>query len=126
VGWGSQPYFSEFAADGKTVFDARLPGPDLSYRVYLGPWAGQPLGPPSGAARRNGSTTTVYASWNGATKVASWRVLGGASGQLATASRGRAGFETAIPVTSTDSAFRVQALDARGRVLGTSRAFSVR
>jgi EmrB/QacA subfamily drug resistance transporter len=126
VGWGSQPYFSEFAADGKTVFDARLPGPDLSYRVYLGSWAGQPLGPPSGAARRNGSTTTVYASWNGATKVASWRVLGGASGQLATASRGRAGFETAIPVTSTDSAFRVQALDARGRVLGTSRAFSVR
>ncbi len=88
VGWGSQPYFSEFTPDGKTVFDARLPGPDLSYRVYSGSWVGRPLSPPAGAARRRGGDTTVYASWNGATEVASWRVL--AQGRtVATYAQGR-------------------------------------
>jgi MFS family permease len=125
VGWGSQSYFSEFAPDGKMVFDARLPGPDLSYRVYLEPWVGLPLYPPSGAARRRGSVTTVYASWNGATQVASWRVLG-AEGSASVARSPKTGFETAIPVGSTGSTLRVQALDSRGRVLGTSPLFSAR
>jgi EmrB/QacA subfamily drug resistance transporter len=126
VGWGSEPYISEFSASGKALWDVELPGPNLSYRATLGSWVGEPATPPAGAARRQGSGTTVYASWNGATQVASWRVLGSsAEGTMATvAHAARRGFETAIPVTGSDSRFEVQALDAKGRVLGTSARFA--
>ena len=82
---------------------------------------------PAGAARRSGSATNVYASWNGATKLASWRVLGAATRRRPVPSRSRAGprsgFETAIPVPGGSASFEVQALDAGGRVLGTSGPF---
>jgi hypothetical protein len=67
----------------------------------------------------------VYASWNGATQVASWRVLAGssASGLRAVANTSRSGFETAIPVPQSYTTFKVEALDANGRVIGTSALF---
>jgi hypothetical protein len=70
----------------------------------------------------------VYASWNGATEVASWRVLAAAAGarMTAVASAARSGFETAIPLGQAYDSFRVQALTAAGRVIGTSQAFSSR
>jgi hypothetical protein len=37
------------------------------------------------------------------------------------AQAGKTGFETAIPVSTRARAFRVAALDARGRVIGLSR-----
>jgi EmrB/QacA subfamily drug resistance transporter len=121
VGWGSANYFSEYDASGQMLLDATLPSPDITYRALLEPWTGSPLSPPRGAVRRRGGKTTVYASWNGATQVSRWRVLTGHS-TIATAPR--SGFETAIPIGSGATAFRVQALDGHGRVLGTSRAFS--
>jgi hypothetical protein len=36
----------------------------------------------------------------------------------------KAGFETAIPVSQGAASFRVQALDASGRVIGTSAVVS--
>jgi len=126
VGWGSAPYFSEYSASGQLLMDAILPHPDLSYRARVEPWIGLPLYPPAGAARRSGTRTTVYASWNGATQVASWRVLAGSGGTLAAvAKKPRSGFETAVPVNGSYSTFRVQALDARGRVLGFTTDFRV-
>jgi EmrB/QacA subfamily drug resistance transporter len=124
VGWGSVPFFSAYAPGGRLVLDARLPGPDLSYRAYLDHWVGQPAQPPAGAVRTQGGRTTVYASWNGATEVASWRVLadrGGTFTPVATA--GRTGFETAIAVPGGGTRFEVAALDASGRELGRSAAF---
>src|SRR5207248_8754121 len=79
VGWGSRPYFSEYAASGKRLLDAVLPGPDLSYRAYKSSWVGLPFFPPTGAARNSAGQATVYASWDGATRVAGWRVLAGSS-----------------------------------------------
>jgi hypothetical protein len=63
--------------------------------------------------------TTVYASWNGATEVASWRVL--APERVAV--HKKTGFETAIQVDRSLGLIRVQALDAAGRVIGTSSPF---
>jgi len=65
----------------------------------------------------------VYASWNGATGVASWRVLAGPTpAQLApVASAPKSGFETTIAAPATAPYFAVQALDAAGTVLGTSQ-----
>ncbi len=103
VGWGSEPYFSEYGPSGKLLLEANFPGSDLSYRSTLQQWVGLPLSPPAGAARRTDGSTTVYASWNGATRVASWRVLAGAgAGRLkAVASAARSGFETAIQLPGT-------------------------
>jgi EmrB/QacA subfamily drug resistance transporter len=128
VGWGSIPSFSEYTANGKLLQQARLPGPDLSYRATIEPWDGMPADPPDAAARARGSKTTVYASWNGATRLASWRVQGGlGTGQLHTiASAAKRGFETAVPVRGNYRVFRVQALDAKARVIGTSRTFTAR
>jgi EmrB/QacA subfamily drug resistance transporter len=125
VGWGAEPYFSEYSKSGKLLLDATLPAPDLSYRaVQISQWTGLPLTPPSGAARSSGGGTVVYASWNGATSVSSWRVLGGSDpGQLTVvATAAKSGFETAIRVP-TGSVFRVQALNAQGQVIGTSGVF---
>jgi EmrB/QacA subfamily drug resistance transporter len=128
VGWGSAPYFSEYSSSGQLLMDAVLPHPDLSYRARVEPWVGLPPYPPAGAARRKAGRTTVYASWNGDTRATSWRVLassgGGALGVVTT--RPKSGFETAIPVAQAYTNFKVQALDARGRVLGSSRAFGSR
>ena len=123
VGWGSQGYFTQFTPDGKTVFDARIARGQDTYRAYRFPWVGTPAAQPSVASTSGGQN--VYASWNGATQVARWQVLAGATAEsLAPAtSAPRTGFETRI---RTDGAafVAVQALDAAGAVLGTSKAIS--
>ncbi len=72
---------------------------------------------------RDDGGTTVYASWNGATKVVSWRVLAARTGGRLepVTNAARTGFETAIAVPAGYARFEVQALDAGGRVLGVSR-----
>ena len=125
VGWGSSPYFSEFDRSGKVLLEGELPGPDLGYRATVEQWDGQPVTLPAGAARQSGSHATVYASWNGATRVASWRVLAGPAGQLtAVGTAPRSGFETAIPLARSYPSFQLQALDGAGKVLATSHAFA--
>jgi hypothetical protein len=125
VGWGEQPYFSEFSSSGEALFEAHLPFPDQSYRAYTDPWTGAPTSPPSVAVSPGaGEAATVYASWNGATGVSAWRVLAGPSpAQLSTiATVSRSGFETGMPVQSGAPDFAVQALGPSGQVLGTSGA----
>jgi EmrB/QacA subfamily drug resistance transporter len=125
VGWGSEPYFSEYDRSGKLLFEGELPGPNLSYRATVEQWVGLPLSSPAAVARVADGRTTVYASWNGATEVTSWRVLAGSGGSRAKvlATHAKSGFETAIPVAPGNDSFRLQALDAAGRVIGSSRAF---
>jgi hypothetical protein len=125
IGWGEQPYVTEFSPTGEVVFDARLPAPGQSYRAYRVPWSATPPGPPSMAVRATApGTDTVYASWNGATAVRAWRVLAGLrpSALTAVTDASRSSFETAIPVPAAHPWFAVQALDANGRVLGASLA----
>jgi hypothetical protein len=123
VGWGSEPYFSEYSASGQLLFDAHLHGSYESYRSYKFAWTGSPTSPPAIAASSlAGGRATVYASWNGDTRTASWRVLAGATAQTLApvASAARSGFETAITTPAAAPYVQVQALDAGGNVLGTS------
>jgi hypothetical protein len=126
VGWGSEPYFSEYDRNGKLLFEGELPGPNLSYRATLESWVGKPLTKPVGEARTSEGKTIVYASWNGATEVASWRVLdrSGAAKPAVLATHAKAGFETAMPISQAGGSLQLQALDANGRVIGVSRAFA--
>jgi len=126
VGWGQAPWFTEYGPTGQVLFDAHLPPSYESYRVFRQPWSATPATPPAFALVRAGKRASVYASWNGATAVASWRVLAGSSrASLAPlASAPRSGFETAIglaPPPAAGSWLEVQALDASGAVLGVSR-----
>ena len=124
VGWGGlQPFFTEFAADGRTLFDARFVRKDVeSYRAFRAPWAAAGEGRPSVVARRTGRSVSVWASWNGATEVASWRVHPD-RGPVTTRPRRR--FETAIRLDGRTGAVVVEALDASGAVLGSSERVRV-
>src|SRR3984957_2493099 len=122
IGWGAEPYFSEYPASGSLVFDARLPTKAESYRAYRFQWSGYPTGAPAIAAAAEASATNVYASWNGATTITSWQVLSGASPtQLTvTASAPRNGFETTIPTPGKPAYVAVRALGPAGETLGAS------
>jgi hypothetical protein len=131
VGWGGKsPRFSEFDGRGRLTFDARFrPKEANSYRAFLLPWRGRPAGRPAlSAERRSDGGALVYASWNGATEVAAWHVLGGtrpnALRPLSTARRD--GFETAIELPRAPRYVAVRALDRSGAPLRASRPVAVR
>jgi hypothetical protein len=118
VGWGGAPYVTEFTRSGAIAFDARLPRGGQSYRAFRFPWVGRPTDRPSLAARGD----RVYASWNGATEVASWQLLESASASELRHSQTvpRTGFETSLTVAPQTRSAAVVALDRGGARLGTS------
>ncbi len=127
VGYGATRYMAEFSSAietgkrGTELFEAQLPQGDGTYRALRFPWSATPNTLPAIAAvRESPSAVNVYASWNGATTVASWQVLGGTSPTsltpVATAQWG--GFETEIGAPGADTVFEVRALGGKGAVLG--------
>lgn len=121
VGWGTDPAATEFTADGTAIYEATRIGTG-SYRAYRSVWVGKPNTVPLVAGvPGNGSSTQVYASWNGATEVAEWRFLTGASADsLAEAGTfPKRGFETSTAIAAAPY-LAVHALDKNGTELGTS------
>jgi hypothetical protein len=118
VGWGgNQPNFTEFTPGGTIVWDAHFdPRGDDTYRAYRMQWHAQPAAKPDVAAIRSNGKTKIYASWNGATDVARWRVTPGNK------TFARKGFESSTTIGSTPSQVRVEALGAGGETLGTSNS----
>ena len=128
VGWGDAGYVSEFSGTGELVFDATYPAAVQSYRNFRSPWTGRPGDLPAAAAVAGpGGAVTAFASWNGATEVASWDVLAGSSAAALTraGSAPRTGFETSIPVQGAAAFVRAVARDARGATLGSSPVVAV-
>ena len=124
VGWGSQPFFSEFSHDGELLFDAHLPPSDDSYRAFRFPWKGHPADAPAVAVDRGPhDEVALYASWNGATEVATWEVLAGSRPDRLEplGSVPRDGFETAMAARTAEPYVAVRAKDSSGRVLGASK-----
>jgi hypothetical protein len=132
VGWGQQPYFSEFAADGTLRYDAQLLAGSYSYRAFRSSFDGMPTDrpavavTPAPAGQPAGGEMTVHVSWNGATRAARWLVRTGATaGALtAVALAHRSGFETRIPVQH-QGYLAVDALDSTNQVLGSSATIRV-
>jgi hypothetical protein len=122
VGWGNLPNVSEFGPGGQLVFGASLPSAYHSYRAYRFDWTGTPSSPPAVAAVTANGSTTVYASWNGATQVTVWQLLAGARpGALAPImTSARQGFETTVNLKPSEPCVAVRALNATGSPLGTS------
>jgi len=138
VAYGGVPEISEYSKSGSLLFDEHLPYDMASYRGYRYPWSARPSYQPAVVASLNnaGEETIVHVSWNGATGVASWRVLAGSKqGSLKPqVSVGASSFETEtlVPKTfgdansHTNGFVAVQALDSSGHVLATSSAVAVK
>mgnify|MGYP002136816822 CR=1 FL=1 len=128
-GWGGQvSYFSEVDKTGKAVIEGQYATPRVdSYRAYRQTWTANPTDRPAAVATRTGGKVQVAVSWNGATHVHSWRVLAGTSTtKLATVTTvPRKGFETKITITTSHPLLRVLALDAGGKLIGTTRPVKV-
>ncbi len=123
MGYGGLPNFTEYDASGHVLLDGTLGKSVQSFRTYLSPWSGQAPGVPSVVATPgSGGTIAVSVSWNGATEVASWRVLAGASPSAlaAATTAARSGFQTTITTPAAGPYVAVQALDSAGTVIGTS------
>jgi arylsulfotransferase ASST len=119
VGWGSQPYFSEFSPTGKLLFDAVFPAPDLSYRAYkFAGWVGKPpLAWLHAVAHKHKGKATIYVSWNGATQVTGWRVLAGSDAKhlRTVATVRKSGFETVIALRKAYNTYEVKAIGTKGQ-----------
>jgi hypothetical protein len=125
IGWGAIPRLTEFTKAGSVMFDATFSKGDDSYRSYRFVWNATPTTSPAIAVAQDG--TSVWASWNGATDVARWQVVGGVVADHLTpvgSPVARTGFETAIPVKSDDTYFAVEALDGKGKILRRSAAIA--
>jgi hypothetical protein len=125
IGYGGLPAISEYAPDGKLLFDAHQPYDMTFYRAFRYPWSALPASPPTVLSSQNntGEETIVHASWNGATGVASWRVLAG-DGPTALSAQTtipESGFESSTTLSKNFASVAVQALDAGGRVIGSSK-----
>ncbi|MEU6091520.1 arylsulfotransferase family protein [Streptomyces sp. NPDC047085] len=131
VGWGQSSYYSEYANAGNTkgngsenlLYDAKMPGSNISYRAFRNTWVGKPYYPPSAAAKTDNGNSVVYASWNGSTQTRAWRVLAGPdpdSLSVVVRHAERTGFETAVRTAHRGPYFQVEALDDEGHVLKSS------
>lgn len=123
IGWGSEPYFSEFSNDGNLLFHGSLPPEAESYRAFRFPWAGLPASRPAVSSESGpDDTATLYVSWNGATGILAWRVFTGPDPESLD-SAGEVpwqGFETAIELQNPGAYVSIEALDSDGGVLGAS------
>jgi hypothetical protein len=123
MGYGGLPNFTEYDSSGHVLLDGTLGKNVQNFRTYLYPWSAQPPGAPSVLATPGaGGTIAAAVSWNGATEVASWQVLAGASPSALApvASAAKTGFQTTIAAPTAGPYVAVRALDGAGTVIGTS------
>lgn len=123
VGWGISPWFSEYGPDGRILFAAHFKDAwSQSYRAFKADWHATPDSHPAIFARVGAGRVAAYVSWNGATDVATWRLMGGAApnslAQLGEAPW--ADFETKLGFGGQPAYVQAQALDASGSVIGLS------
>jgi len=147
IGWGAQPYYTEYSNDGRLLYHAQFGrGPHetkglsiQSYRAWKHPWVGRPAVPPDIVAYAHNCSGALYAhvSWNGATEVSAWRFYVsrnsvGPWDEITPASTDgstnldsvwvKTGFETRVLLKAAGSLIfkfvYAEALDKRGRVLG--------
>jgi hypothetical protein len=127
VGWGAQPYVSEFTADGELIFDAQLPTDYVSYRSFRMPWVGIGAGTPAVAAQRSRSHTDLYVSWNGDTTVTHWTALAGtrANNLAPIGAVPRTGFETGLRIPTVFTRLRLRGSDRHGATVTTTDLLSI-
>jgi hypothetical protein len=117
VGWGTEPYVTEYSLDGKVLLDLRFPRGSENYRALRLPWVGKPERAPDLIVRFVKGRHLIYASWNGATEVAAW--------QVGSEKHRRTGFETEIVAPLGMKHVTVTPLDRHGKPLHRGQSVRV-
>ena len=127
VSWGSGPYFTEYGPDGSVRLDVKMARGGQTYRALRFPWSGRPKSRPTLVAVRGVGSLALYASWNGATEVARWQLLTGASPSSLKpeATLPKTGFETRLTPSARGGYAVAVALDGKGRPLARSAALKL-
>jgi hypothetical protein len=122
VGWGAQPFVSEFSPDGDLLLDAQLGTNYVSYRAYRMPWSGLGAGAPALVTERTPTGSTAYVSWNGDTRVSRWIAMTGTSPSTLSpiGSVARTGFETALRLSRSVTSLALHGVDDAGRLVGST------
>jgi hypothetical protein len=123
IGWGISPFASEFSPAGKLLYDFSMPSSNLqSYRTFRYRFRGSPDTQPALVASREDGEVTAFASWNGTTTTRSWALMAGSrKGHLGKVASGpKRNFEVKLKAKTDAPLVRVLALDAKGKVIGTS------
>ena len=127
VEWGILGRISEFNSAGQLLFDASEAPGYGSYRGYRLQWTGSPSTSPTVSAFQNADgTIAVHATWNGATQVTSWQVLGGTTSGTPSPIRTTPwnGVDTVLTIPAGVSNVQVVALNSAGAAIGTSATVS--
>jgi len=137
VDWGAPSpatgysYFNatEVGPDGSVLFDLAFDPPYVSYRAFRFPWQGFPDSKPALASKVDDKGILLGYSWNGATNVTAFRVLGGSSAQsLALIEvKPKTDFETQSLLNGLPQGecyFQVAAMDQSGKELARSDVIS--
>lgn len=121
VGWGlERPAATEVRPDGTKEFEfSFISTGEGSYRIFRFPWVGRPTWPPVLELKETAGRVFLTFSWNGATEIARYYVLGGATTQPDSiiAVKKRTGFETSLDITEASASFcsfRVMPVDREG------------
>ncbi|PKY08961.1 hypothetical protein P168DRAFT_301562 [Aspergillus campestris IBT 28561] len=139
VGWGNRAAISEHDAEGGLLFWGTLGQPPnttsttslMNYRAQKFRWDGDPTDIPAlwayaPSLEQNSTSTTLYASWNGATRVRHWRFYGSVSQHTGPYELlqevVKDGFETTCSVARYVRWSYVEAVDGEGSVLGKSQS----
>ncbi|KAL0062350.1 hypothetical protein AAF712_010761 [Marasmius tenuissimus] len=130
VGWGQNPWLAEYTSSGELLWTAQFGVNNVqNYRALRYNWTGTPNTSPSvEMIRGRTSILSFYASWNGATEITKWEILGATdadgSGTVSLYNRTKAGFETAITIGANNlekySHFAVRAINRQNQPLGRS------
>ncbi|OQE25560.1 hypothetical protein PENSTE_c006G01564 [Penicillium steckii] len=128
MGWGNNPYVSEHDEEGNLVLWAHVSGSDImNYRAQKFEWEGNPTDSPAlwaySRAAEAFSPTSFYVSWNGATRVQTWKFFGAhnMTGPWTFLDQvNKTGFETEYTNTSFYLWVRAEAIDKKGKVIGRS------
>ncbi len=118
VGWGHEPYVTEFDAQGRVLLDLRFGRNSDTYRAFRFGWRARPITRPAVALHDR----RLYVSWNGATEVVGWQFLAGSDRSELRPFRAvpKRSFEMSVPAPRK-SWLVVRAVGEKDRTLGWSR-----
>lgn len=128
IGWGNNPFVSEHDEAGNLLFWGSFAKDTvMNYRAMKFEWDGAPTDSPAlwtySRSAETSSTTSFYVSWNGATRVQTWRFWGAmnATGPWTLLDEvSKTGFETKYSTPKFYLWSKVEAVDREGILLGKS------
>lgn len=111
MGYGQLPKIKEYGPTGDVRMSIQWQDMDssMSYRTFRFPWTATPASNPVALA----VNSTVFVSWNGATKVTNWVVYEGqtATSLVKTKTISNTGFESSTSILNSTVFVQVAAFD---------------